>query len=702
MKKRRSTSGYGPACALALLAALLIYLPSLWGGFLSDDLFLNLLGRPQGHQIQPDWQRILADITGPWVGMKGTPLFRPMLSLSYGWDMALGRGAPWAFHLTNLLCILGSLLALARILAYLGLRDWRILLPLLFLALHPAGIEGVYWISGRVSSMELLFRLLALWAAARYFQKQSPARLISLVLLAFADLLTKESAFVLPFWLFALDLFQRPDLPIGQRLRFHLRFVPIWLVYTVWRVVALGTLLPQGHGAQAQALPLSHYLLTLPSKLETLFLPGLRGQPFSLSLAALALLVLLVTRPWPRRGLQAFSILAFLILLEALPSFALPVAPNLLGSRLVLGALPLLAPLLLPRPGGTPIFRLRLGAGVALLGVLLWVQVQRVYAYQKAFAVVRRVHEDISRLGAGASPEHPLAILSTPSSLDGVPILNPNAVFPLAEQPFQETDIPLVGLNFVTTRFDGSEDLYLDARPIRAMGRFGARLLEWNGEGLVPVRVPPIPKRPVLRREGGGLLRIEGDPLSPFQIARLDLRFSQGGRGGSTPRRLSWLGPDLKEPAGGESPWAGVPLPFGAKVLVDLTPSIPFLAFGRASSVAGFKIKAKEPLASARLAVRPRPIPLSRRLRGAAITLDNLQEWVSPLVAGKRMALVVLGPGAGWRIPCKPGKRIHLGAKRVLFERILKITRVRLFYYYFVAEGARSEVDWFSLKPAGE
>ncbi len=699
MEDRRNPTGFAWATAIALAVALLLYLRSLGGGYLSDDLLLNLLGQPHGTHIRPDWTRIAADFTGPWVGIKGTPLFRPMLSLSYGWDMALGDGAAWAFHLTNLLCLLGSVFALARILALLGVRDWRVLFPLLLLVVHPAGVEGVVWISGRVSSMELLFRLLALWAGARYLLRPSLPRLLPFALLALADLLTKESAVVLPFWLFGLDLFLRPDKKLLGRLGFHLRFAPIWVGYALWRSLALGYLIPQGQGAQAQSLPLSHYFHTLPSKLETLLLPGLRGQPLLLLLGAFALLALLRAQLRSRRGLLAFGVLGFLILLEALPSYTLPVTSHLSGSRLVLGALPLLAPLLLLRQRGTPMFRLGLGALVPLLGLLLWVQQQRFYAYDRAFGVVAKIREDIGRFGAGAGPEHPLAILSTPSALDGVPVLNPNAVFPLAEQPFQKANIPIVGLNFVTVKFDGSDDLFLDARPVRAMGGFGARLLEWNGKGLSVVPVPPPPARIALREEEPGLLRISGPALSPFQIAGLDLLFAKARGRVRVPRRLSWLGPDQREPAAGDPFWTGISLPFGTEIRVDLTKSIPFLALGRGVGIGGFKLQAGEQLVRATALPRPEPIPLSQRLRGRSLDLAELDQWVSPHVQVDELALVILGPNAGLRFPCKPGARIDLGEKRVMLQRILKVARGRLFYYYFVARNARSPVDWFTLRP---
>ncbi|GEM_PF-3838698 len=700
MDDRRTTSGFAWATTAALVIALLLYLRSLWGGYLSDDLFLNLLGHPQGTQIRPDWAHILADFAGPWVGMKGTPLFRPMLSLSYGWDMALGGGAAWAFHLTNLLSLLGSVYLLSRLLRLLGVVDARVLFPLLFMAIHPSGVESIVWISGRVSSMELLLRLLALWAGARYLLRPNLRRLLPFSLLALADLLTKESAVVLPFWLFAMDFFLRPRLRPLPRMVFHFRFLPLWLGYALWRYLALGFIMPHGQGAQAQALPLSHYFNTLPSKLESLLLPGLRGHPFLLLVATLALLALLRAQLRDRRSLFAFAALGFLILLEAFPSYTLSVAPNLSGSRLVFGALPLLSPLFLLRQKGTPMFRLGLGALIPLLGLLLWVQQKRFIAFDHAFKVVAKIREDLGRLGASADPEHPLAILSTPAALEGVPVLNPNAVFPLAEQPFQKWDIPIVGLNFVFTKFDGSEDLFLDARPIRAMGEFGARLVEWNGRGLAVVSVPSPPPRIPLRLDEKGMIRIAGGALSPFQIAGLDLSFAKAWGQASIPRRLSWLGPEYREPSG-DPFWVGMPLPFGSHVQVDLTKSVPFLALGRAAGVGGFRVQAGEKLVNATALPRPQLIPLSHRFRGRLLSLADLEQWVSPKLPLEDLELVILGPNAGLRFTCKPGERIDLGKKRALLKRILRVVRGRTFYYYFAARGARSPVDWFSLPSPG-
>lgn len=132
----------GPA--LASLAVLLLYAPSLGYELVFDDL--SLLG-PQG----------------PLYGERLLP-YRPLRYLSYCLDFALGGGQPWAYHLGNLLvqgcnCLLLGLLCLR-----LGASGLGATVAVLAFGLHPLAVEAVAYVAGRRDLLALLCGLGALLA----------------------------------------------------------------------------------------------------------------------------------------------------------------------------------------------------------------------------------------------------------------------------------------------------------------------------------------------------------------------------------------------------------------------------------------------------------------------------------------------------------------------------------------------------------
>ncbi|MAE75766.1 MAG: hypothetical protein CMJ85_02725, partial [Planctomycetes bacterium] len=72
----------GPAVALALYARV------IGGDLLSDDFLTGYLLEPDGNSVA--WREVFADFWRPWLGIEGSVLYRPLMSLSYGLDLAIG------------------------------------------------------------------------------------------------------------------------------------------------------------------------------------------------------------------------------------------------------------------------------------------------------------------------------------------------------------------------------------------------------------------------------------------------------------------------------------------------------------------------------------------------------------------------------------------------------------------------------------
>lgn len=379
----------GPYAALAVaLAAGLVYAPTLAQGFAFDEYFL-ILEDTTLHSL-----RYLSDFfTRPfWPGQTGIIYYRPLISLTYALDYALGQGRPWPFHLTNL-----TAHVLASVFAFRLCR--RLFPPLalfagLLFALHPVHTETVTWISGRTDLFATLFLLLA-WllalepegtASRAPTSKYRSAIRVIFSLLAFAlALLAKEVAVVFPLLLFLGDRFLARRLDRSRAGYYFLLFL-VLLGYFGLRQHALTAPGPEPAPAFFASHTLGSKLLTMAAVawtyLRLLFFPfPLRldyyydslfkaGVSTPLGLAALAgllLLALLALKNWRRRPGVAFDFLG--LFLSLLPMSHLISFPTLMAERFLylpsLFACLFLARMLAGLQPRAP--RLRLGLSLLLL-----------------------------------------------------------------------------------------------------------------------------------------------------------------------------------------------------------------------------------------------------------------------------------------------------------------------------------------------
>ena len=242
------------AAAVAVVLALVVYLPSLSNGFALDDT---------GDIVENTTVHGLANtgeiLTSPYRGRvpPGRSPYRPVTSLTYALNWSMGSGSPVPFHAFNV-ALHGANTALVTILlTTLGATPLLALLGAAVFAVHPVHVEAVANSVGRGDALMALFVLLGALAYLRGFRSEW-AR-VGLVSLAYAmALASKENGMVLPALLVVLSLLfpgrarrngWASQLPVFAAL------AGVLVLYLAVRYQVLGTLL------QRDAAP---YIVMLP------------------------------------------------------------------------------------------------------------------------------------------------------------------------------------------------------------------------------------------------------------------------------------------------------------------------------------------------------------------------------------------------------------------------------------------------------
>lgn len=169
------------SASLALVA--MLHGDALFHGFVHDDQALL-----EGSHRLADLSTLPTALTHDlfWLAdgaVRPSPYWRPLVVLSYYLDRAIGGGAAWTFHATNLV-----LLALLGWLALRGVEGrWRRLGVLLLCLGHPMQVEVAQNITARTDLLAAIFGVLA--------ARRAGLAGAGLTLLA---LLSKEVALVVP------------------------------------------------------------------------------------------------------------------------------------------------------------------------------------------------------------------------------------------------------------------------------------------------------------------------------------------------------------------------------------------------------------------------------------------------------------------------------------------------------------------------
>lgn len=156
-------------CWVAGGAAAVVYLLALRNGWSGDDV-VAIRDNPAAHSLGA---AISAWFAPYWPGeWQWAGLYRPLTILSYGLDWSLSGGAPWWFHLVNVL-----LHASATVLVVLVVSRWLppigALVAGVIFGIHPVHVEAVANVVGRAELLVAVGILAAVLAARRYRQAGS-------------------------------------------------------------------------------------------------------------------------------------------------------------------------------------------------------------------------------------------------------------------------------------------------------------------------------------------------------------------------------------------------------------------------------------------------------------------------------------------------------------------------------------------------
>lgn len=658
---------------LCACVAMLAFQRTLAGGFLSDDLLLGVLGSHRADGFAVDWGEVFADFGRPWLGFEA-PFYRPLLTVSFAIDQAIGGGAPLPFHVTNLL-LHGVVTAATALIAGL-LCPTRARLAALVagacVALHPIAVEPVAWIAARNSELEVAFRTLAMLAFTAYLARGARRARLAAVVLGACAFATKESAVMLPVSLLAIDVLHAPRRPFAERLRLHLPFAGLVVAYFLLRVAVFGEFTGDTGGA-AGGTPTGRVL----GKLDALLAAG--------TIATVPLLAWLLVAGLLRRR-TTLVVGALWLVAHTLPTWQLEMTGAFGGSRMMYGALVALGVVTArivtgarwARAGGIVAF----GTWLALF---LLVTQPRIAAYRAAWQDMARVDVHLAALAGHASPMRPLALGAMPIAPPGIPPLNPNAWFALAQRPHLDVDLPVVSLGYMTVPVPLAESLHHDASAVHALEERGCAIATWDGAaGRFLVHPPPAPADlPALL--GAGAVRRFAEPVRATAVEALDVHVT-GGR----PRALRLtLQCSVPQPIVIEA-GPGVPDGDGVRFAIDLSHHMmPAALATYGIPLEGFAIAFDGPGTLGRVEAHPRvpelPVdaPVADPLHGWA-ALATLRAPSAP--EGSTLRLVLLGPHSAIPVQCEPDQPVQVPAPvRREFEGFARIAaHDRLLFWFEV------------------
>lgn len=262
-----------------------------------------------------DPRRACADFLGPQYSASALVAFyRPLITLSFAFDVWIAGAAPFVSHLSNTLAHATSTLLLT-LLARRVLGDRQGLCLGLLWGLWPTHAGSILWAVGRVDSHTTVWISLAAVAIVRWLDGRG-GRLLALGAFVLA-LLSKELAFVVPGLVAVLGFGLASP---GQRMQTAWRatwpFLVVFCLYMAWRYVTLGQAVGGYQDARFQLGAALHGLGTWCARLAN----PLHATDATFGVYGFLWWPLAVTLAVRRRGLAAVALCSLWFLLCAVPT----------------------------------------------------------------------------------------------------------------------------------------------------------------------------------------------------------------------------------------------------------------------------------------------------------------------------------------------------------------------------------------------
>lgn len=688
----------GCVALIAVFAAAFAWFwPTLSVGFLSDDF--AAVYYYDRHLGVVDWPRVFEEFWRPWYGVRD--LYRPLVSLSIGMNLALDGFDPHPFHVTNVLLVATAATATAGLAALLAPQRPALAAVAAGAAfvLHPATVEPASWIAARTSGLEVAFSTLALAWFAALLRGRTTARWPCHLAVLLA-LLSKEGAVVLPFGLLAVDLLSGARWSWRRRLRLH---APAWglvLVYLLWRKLLLGvfTTMAEGDGAGTR-------LPGLVQRLGELAAPPAPWPAASWCVAGPLLALVVGVVGGRGRILAAVAWAAVALLPTSQPA---PLAAGFEG-RFVYGALPALAVLLaqaiaVPQRRWLPAVVAVVVAYLVALGCTAHSLRGR---YVRGGAAVALLQQRLWHAAATHADGRPLGVVGMAHADVGLQLLQPRLRTLLGLRPFAPVDhavLPLLGM--VPPPDPAAPELLGDGAPLAAVLAAGGAIATWQEaqQDFVVRRLAVGDEHELMADPGGGGRFAPAAKLSPLAAAALRVELPAG----ASRCELGLLADLPGEFAFGAH---GATATTAAREFwFDLTRAVPLFVFdqlGQGFPGCWIRVDGAAAPAGTRVTLSPRLKQLSLPVpqRGAVVRLDELSSALRPPPAAHSLRCYLLLPTGIVTSDVAPGQALQLSQRareQLVYARdVLSGCTVHCFWQTLPeheGEPERSPLDWFEVR----
>ena len=204
--------------SLITVLPVLIYLNSLGNTFVYDD-YLTITNN---HFIR-ERRYLSAFFSQKYFAISNELTYRPVVTLSYFVDYAIWQLRPWGYHLTNLVIHTLNVYLVYFAVYHLFKNRITAFISCLLFSIHPIFSEAINAVSYREDLLSASFLLVAFILFIKYNESTNRRYFITWYALSLLTyllaMLSKETAFVLPFLILSYDLiFQKNHI-----LNFHNR-----------------------------------------------------------------------------------------------------------------------------------------------------------------------------------------------------------------------------------------------------------------------------------------------------------------------------------------------------------------------------------------------------------------------------------------------------------------------------------------------
>jgi hypothetical protein len=244
---------------LAPIAGFLVFLPTLWYGFVWDDQFTIV----QNTAELGSWDSLRKVWLGPYDIT--VSMFRPILSTLIVLQFHLFHLNPFGYHLTSVVLHAIACAMVYRLARHLSPSEPVAIFASLFFAVHAIHIEAIAWVSTFAEPLADIIILAGLLAYIGYRKAGHHTKwLVITCILLFSGLLIKENVITLPFLILAYE-FTLADRSTRTARGLVVSFLAISATIFVYAAIRLHVF-TQAAPAEVH-LPLRTLVLTLPSVL---------------------------------------------------------------------------------------------------------------------------------------------------------------------------------------------------------------------------------------------------------------------------------------------------------------------------------------------------------------------------------------------------------------------------------------------------